>query len=136
VLTRPARALRDPTRWIEEPTSMTELVVDGRTYRRGAVIGEWTRTPPGPLAGPVDAALVEAVASALGTLRAPDLAAPPRRIAHRVTIHVAPPAGDAVTHTLALGPVGPDGCRALVDDAPALVPLPACTAVVALATAR
>lgn len=132
VITRPASALRDPVLWREDPITLTSLTIDGVTYTRGAVLGEWTRTP----AGTVDTALVDAVVSSLASVRAP-IAPPPATIAHRLAVTFTPPAGAPTTHTLELGPPAADGCVARVDrGAPVRLDLPLCTAAIALASAR
>ncbi len=120
ILTRPSAALREPTRWIEEPTTISQLTIDGATYNRGATLGEWT--------GARDPALVDAVVSALATLRAPTGPAP-ARVDHRIELVITPPAGPPITHRLELGPQ----CAARADGEPVALPLAACTAVTAAA---
>jgi hypothetical protein len=131
VITRPSAALRDATRWREEPTTIAAVSVDGVVYKRGAVLGEWTREP----AGAVDTALVEALVETLATVKAP-AGPPPASIAHRVKLTIAPPAGAPVTLTLELGAPTQTGCPGRVDGAAALLPLPLCTAALALASSR
>lgn len=128
IITSPSALLRDATRWREEPTTISAVAIDNVSYKRGAVLGEWTREP----AGPLHPALVDAVVETVATLRAP-VAAPPSAIAHRVRITVTPPAGAPVTHAIELAAPTDLGCAARVDRAPALLPLPVCTAVAALA---
>ncbi|HSN28666.1 MAG TPA: hypothetical protein VLT45_20410, partial [Kofleriaceae bacterium] len=65
------------------------------TYRRGAVLGEWT--PKGPLA----AAQLEQLAAALAHVQARDAAPAPST--HAITVTLAPPVGAPATHTLGLG---------------------------------
>jgi len=128
ILGRPASALLDPERWAEEPSTITTLVLDGVTYRRGTVLGEWSRAP----AGPIDPTLVEAVAVAAAKLRAPvrtGIAVTP----HHLRITFAPPFGGPVTRELALGAPGPGGCAAVLGSEPVTAPLELCTAVAALA---
>jgi hypothetical protein len=95
------------------------------------VLGEWSREP----AGPLDPALVEAVATTAAKLRAParasDGVAPPTP--HHLRITFAPPVGGPITRELALGAPGPDGCPGLVGTTPVTVPAALCTAVAALA---
>jgi hypothetical protein len=132
ILGRPASALLDPERWAEEPSTITTLVLDGVTYRRGAVIGEWAREP----AGKLDPMIVEAVAQAAAKLRAPGRTSTGPNSAptpHHLQITFAPPVGGAVTRELALGAPGPGGCPALLDTEPVTAPLELCTAVAALA---
>lgn len=131
VIARGASALRDPVLWREDATNLTALTVDGVTYTRGAVIGEWTREP----AGKVDTAIVDALAQTLATVRGPAGVAP-RAIAHRLALTFTPPAGAPTTHQLEMASPGTDGCAARVDGQPVLLALPICTLVVALAAAR
>ena len=147
VLGRSARVLIDAERWSEEPTTITTLALDGITYTRGVVLGEWSRTP----AGPIDPALVDALAQAVAKLHAPARTgnAP---LLHHLTVTFAPPVGPTVVHTLALGsptfaePGLPrrgsaaegqrgviDGCAGESDEQSVTAPLALCTAVAALA---
>lgn len=124
---RPSSAFRDPVLWREDETTVQSITVDGVTFDRGALIGEWTRSP----AGEVDAALVDALAQALASLRAPSTTqavAATRKIA----VTFAPPSGKPTTHELAIAPPGPEGCAAKVDGASVLLPLPLCTAAFAI----
>jgi hypothetical protein len=128
VIARPPSALRDQVRWREDATTLSSMTVNGVTYTRGAVLGEWTRTP----AGTVDAALVDALASALAIVRAPDeAAAGPWPLSIRVTF--TPPAGKPSTHELLLGAPAQDGCTARIDGAPVRASLELCTAAHVLA---
>lgn len=131
IITRPTATLRDATRWHEDPTTIAAVALDGVTYKRGAVLGEWMREP----AGTVDTALVDALVETLATVKAP-AAAGQAAIAHRLKVTLAPPAGAPVTHTLELGAPTATGCPGRVDGTPALVPLPLCTAALALASSR
>jgi hypothetical protein len=130
-ITRPSAALRDPTLWREDPTTISSLALDGVTYARGPVLGEWTRAPTGEL----DPALVDALVESLATLRAP-AGAPPMSIAHRLAVTITPPAGPPITHAIELAAPGEAGCAARVDGAPVVLPLPVCTAALALAASR
>lgn len=130
-ITRPSAVLRDPTRWREDATTLSSLTIDGVTYTRGAVLGEWTREP----AGKVDAALVDALVETVATVRAP-AGPPPRRVAHRLTVTFTPPAGAATTHAIELALPAGDGCPARVDGVSVVLPLPLCTAAIALASQR
>jgi hypothetical protein len=96
----------DPTRWSEDRFAVTEITVDGVTYARGAVVGEWTRTP----AGAVAPDKLEALAAALATVRAP-LATETEKPRHEVTVKLAPPVGEPTTHVLEVG----TGCLGTVD---------------------
>jgi hypothetical protein len=128
IIARPGAALRDPVRWREDATTLSSLTLGGTTYTRGAVIGEWTRAP----AGPVDAALVDALASALAIVRAPD---DKTAAALPLSIHVTftPPAGKPTTHELSLGAPTQDGCPARIDGVAVRADLELCTAAHALA---
>lgn len=128
VLMRPTSALRDPVLWREDETTIQSIVVDGVTFTRGQLIGEWTRTPSGKL----DAAVVDALAEALGTVRAPAVAKAPRSTTRKVTVTFAPPSGAPVVHQLAIGPPTGEGCAATVDGAAVMLPLPLCTAAFAV----
>ena len=129
ILARPAQAYADATRWAEDPSEVAQLVVDGVTFDRGAVIGEWTRTP----AGHVDAALVGALAAAASSVRAPDASLPAGfRAAHHVSVTLAPPVGARVTHQLELGAPSPAGCAARIDGAAVTAPAALCMAAAAI----
>lgn len=115
---QPASAYRDTTRWREDATSIQSITVDGKTFTRGAVIGEWTAAKnPG---------LVEALAAALATVRAPDAKAVPT--SHHISVTFAPPAGEATTHTIDIGA----NCSGRIDGNPVVVPQDLCTAARAL----
>lgn len=106
LLRQTSEDLRDRTPWREEPTTVVALELDGTTYTRGAVIGEWTRTGPGR----DDPAAVEALVAALAAIEVypHPPGAPPRHVA---TLHVRPPGGAPVTRTIRIGDPGPT-CRA------------------------
>jgi hypothetical protein len=107
-LTRDASRYADRSLWNEEPTTIAQMRIDGVTYTRGAVIGEWARTPPGPL----DAVRVEAVVTALSALRhSPDVES--FRKVHEVALSVVAPDGGKIEHALLIGPPRPGGCMAL-----------------------
>ncbi|NVB83045.1 MAG: hypothetical protein HOV81_32000 [Kofleriaceae bacterium] len=127
VLMRPTSALRDPVLWREDETTIQSIVVDGVTFSRGQLIGEWTRTP----SGKVDGAVVDALAQALATVRAPAIARAPMPT-RKVTVTFAPPSGPQVVRELALAPPTGQGCAAKVDGAPVMLPLPLCTAAFAV----
>lgn len=124
---RPSNAYRDATLWREDEMTITEIAVDDVKYTRGAVLGEWTRTP----AGPVDAPLVDALASSLAAVRAPATRGH-AATKHRLTVTFTPPAGKPSTHELQLGPPAHDGCLANVDGSRVRLALPICTAAWAL----
>jgi len=120
--------LADRSVWSEEPTTITELAIDGVSYRRGTVVGEWSRTPPGP----VDGARVEAVIAALARVeRSPDVASLGKR--HDVAIVVTPPAGASVRHELAVGAPRQGGCPAYAGEATVILSPPVCASIAALA---
>jgi hypothetical protein len=133
IIARPPSSLRDPILWREDVTSIVTLAIDGVTYKRGQVIGEWLRTP-GAATLP-DAALIESLVSTLAIVRAPAGLAP-TRIAHRITVTIETPTDAPKTHTLELGPPTAAGCAARVDRMPVVLELALCTAAVALAAAR
>jgi hypothetical protein len=128
LLVRPGRALRDPALWLEEPTTITQVDIDGVSYRRGAVIGQWSREP----AGAVDGARVEALVAALAAPRAVAFIEEPPAAVHRVTIEVTPPAGAPSKHVLELDASGPSGCRARAGSDWVLLPAALCAQVEAL----
>ncbi len=113
ILMRPASALRDPIRWREDATTIRSITVGQATYTRGAVLGEWTRTPAGSAAP--DGALVDALASALATVRAPDAPDDRQPTPLAVEVTFAPPAGTPTTHELRLGAPTAGGCAAVID---------------------
>jgi len=128
ILVRPARSLVDAERWSEEPTTITTISLDGVTYQRGAVIGEWSRTP----AAKTDPALVDALAESVAKLHAPGrtgVAATP----HHLVVTFAPPIGATVRHAIELGSPTADGCPAVIAGEPVTAPLALCVAVAALA---
>jgi hypothetical protein len=127
-LRRPVADLVDPTRWLEDPSAVSTLVLDGVTFTRGAVLGEWMRSPTGA----VDSALVEALASAVAQVRAPTSSSAVTPL-HRLDVTFAPPVGKPTTHHLELGAPGPEGCPAKVDGTTVTAPLSLCTAVFAVA---
>jgi len=128
ILRRPSTALRDPTLWREEPTTIRTISIDRTTYTRGAVVGEWTRSGPGR----DDPAAVTELAANLALGRARPLPATPR-VRHRVTFEVAPPTGAPVTRTLELGARRGAGCEAIVDGTPVLFEPELCDLVARLA---
>lgn len=110
VLLRGASAYRDPTPWTEEPTMIEQITIDGVTWTRGAVIGEWTRTP----AGPSDAASIEALVTALARPRVLGVASGTVAMTRRIELVVRPPVGAAKTHTLEVGAPTVAGCPAKI----------------------
>jgi hypothetical protein len=106
ILQRSGAMYLDPTRWSEDRFAVTAITLDGVTYTRGAVVGEWTRTPPGAVAPDK----LEALAAALATVRAP-LATEAPKPRHEVTVKLAPPVGEPATHVLEVG----TGCAGTVD---------------------
>jgi hypothetical protein len=119
VLTRPASSYRDTALWLEEPTAITAITVDGVTYNSGTIVGTWTRQPPGT----VDPAALDAAARLLASPRAPPATLPagfaPQ---HRISIAVAAPSGPAITHVLEIGAA----CIAKVDGTGVTLPAPLC----------
>lgn len=128
ILTRGRAELADRSVWNEEPTTITALMIDTVLYTRGAVIGEWTRSPPGP----VDAARVEALVAALASpRRAPEVEA--SSITHRITLTVTGPTGPPIQHELAIGARRPGGCIATTATATVGLPAPLCASIDQLA---
>ena len=100
LLVRPSGALRDPTVWLEEPTTIASITIDGTSFARGATIGEWTRSGPGR----DEPALVEQLVTQLAMLRGRGAAPAGVAKRHDVTLEVVPPTGtDKHTRTLTLG---------------------------------
>jgi hypothetical protein len=129
LLVRPSRELRDATLWIEEPTTIASVRVDGVVYQRGAVIGEWARQP----AGAADARALEALVAAVAAPRALGFldAAPP--VVHRLTIATAPPVGRPAEHVLEVGASRAAGCAGRADGEAVVLPAAVCARVAALA---
>ena len=125
LLARASRELRDLGVWLEEPTTITKLRIDDITYRRGAVIGAWTREPPGP----VDAGAVEALVALLAAPRATGFLDGPVAVAHRVMITITPPAGPAIERVLEMG----RRCAARIDQETVLLSPTTCVQIAALA---
>ena len=123
ILTRPGAMYLDPTRWSEDRFAVTEFTVDGVTYARGAVVGEWTRTPRGPVAPDK----LEALAAALATVRAPTAEHTGRPV-HHVTVKLAPPVGEPATHALAVSA----SCDGVIDGQPVTLEPVLCAAISAL----
>ena len=126
ILDQPASAYRDPTRWLEDPSTVSAITLDGTTYKRGAVIGEWTGAK-----APADAALVEALAAAVAAVRAPSGPAPVA-VEHRLDVTIAPPVGTPSVHHLEVGHPTAAGCAGRADGTPVVLPLAVCTAVAAV----
>ncbi|MBA3395036.1 MAG: hypothetical protein H0T89_20485, partial [Deltaproteobacteria bacterium] len=122
ILRRPSSALRDPTLWSEETTTIRTIKVDATTYTRGAVIGEWTRSGPGK--DKPDA--INGLARALSLVRAGPLATRPR-VRHRVEVEIAAPSrASSARRVLELGARLPAGCEAIVDGTPLLLETAIC----------
>lgn len=118
-IAQPAAAYRDTTRWREDAMTIQSITVDGQTFTRGAVLGEWT--------GAKDPALVEALAATLAIVRAPRIEKVPTP-ARRIRVTFAPPTGTPTTHTIEIGA----RCAGRIDGESAMVPLDLCTAALAL----
>lgn len=106
VLARRSEALRDRSLWTEEPTTISTITIDARTFRRGAVLGEWTASPAG--SAPVDAARVEALVRALAAPRDLELVhtgsgSAPFAPRHQLTLTITVPGGTSSTRRLELG---------------------------------
>lgn len=153
-LVQPARELRDPTLWLEEPTTVAALVIDGVRYERGAVIGAWNRLAlapgsgsPGPGASataaavPVDAARaarIEALVAQLAAPRALGFVDGQLAAAHRLAIEVAPPVGAPIHHEIAVAAPGSGaaGCAARAGHDTVRLPAAICAEVAALAARK
>ncbi len=122
LLRRGAAAYRDPTPWREEPTTIDELRIDGITYKRGAVIGEWIRTP----AGPSDAASIEALVRALAEPRVLRVAPATLGATRRVELIVRPPTGGEKSHILEIGAATAAGCPAKIGATTVLLSVEIC----------
>lgn len=124
-LARGAKGYAVATIWNEEPLTISEIDVDGVHYARGAVVGEWTRTPSGAF----DPEQVDRVVAALAS---------PRRmsdvesttITHRLKLTVTPPVGAPVVREMA---VARYRCLGLTATATAKLEAPVCDALDALA---
>ena len=121
ILTRGAAAYRDPQLWLEEPTTISELGIDGATFRRASA-GGWVRTD-----GAVpDAARTDELVAMLAAPRAIGGAPATFVPAHVVRIVVTPPAGPTVSHLLELGAPTRAGCPARFEGATVLLPRTLC----------
>jgi hypothetical protein len=118
VLTRPAVAYRDSTRWLEDSATISAITIDGKTYRRGTTLGAWTEAR--------DPAVLELLAAALAALRA-DTGPAPAKVEHTIELAITPPVGAPSTHKLELGA----SCAARADGEPVVLTMPVCTAVTA-----
>jgi hypothetical protein len=118
-IARPSSAYRDSTRWREDAMTIQSISVDGKTFTRGAVLGEWT--------GAKEPALVEALAATLAIVRAPSISAVPAA-AHHISVTFVPPTGAPSTHTIEIGA----RCAGRIDGQPAMVPADLCSAALAL----
>ena len=93
VLRRTGEALRDPRLWAEEPTTIAAIEVDGKTFARGATLGEWRAGDPKTL---------DALAAALASPTSLGPAPPITARAHLVAIQIRRPDGGELRHELAL----------------------------------
>ncbi len=90
--------VRGRVTWLEDPSTISALVVDGVTYRRGAVMHEWMHEPQGKAPAAVDA-LVELLAQPTEINQTSPAFAP----AHRLDITVTPPGGAPYHHAFETG---------------------------------
>lgn len=129
VIARRSIEYRDPTRWREDPMTLTSINVDGVIFQRGAVIGEWTRKP----AGKVDNALVDALAQTLAIVKAPARMGHARGLNRFIKVTFTPPAGEPSSHRIEFGrTITKDGCDGRVDNAEVTLSPEFCTAAAAL----
>lgn len=98
ILARAGAAYVDRTLWSEDPTTVRSIQLGSVTYTRGAVLGEWTRTP----SGAVDAAAIDQLARLLAVPRSSaDAPLPTNPVA--VTLAIVPPSGAPSERKLLLG---------------------------------
>ncbi|HEY4244295.1 MAG TPA: hypothetical protein VGM88_30990 [Kofleriaceae bacterium] len=104
---------RDRTLWLEDPSTITAITVDGHTFVRGASLGDWSSGDPAALeAAAIALAQVVPIdrtsASPSGDAARPGEAGPLRRTEpafapnRRISITVRPPAGPQRNHALVL----------------------------------
>ena len=125
-LLAPSAALREAALWADEPTAISEVVIDGVRYRRGAVIGEWTRGTSSVRDPQLDA-LVDAIAAPRST----GGDQPPAAAAgsfHRLEMSVRPPVGAEIHRGFQLEAVG-KRCALRAAEGAAWISPPACAAV-------
>ncbi|HEU0033707.1 MAG TPA: hypothetical protein VFQ53_23935 [Kofleriaceae bacterium] len=124
LLVRPQAAYRDPVLWLEEPTTIQRVTLDGKPYARGPVIGEWLRDAQ-PVADPAALdALVELLASPRAIGELPE----PVTLPHAIELAIVPPVGPASKRALRIGKL-PQGCAASVDASHVLVAPELCAAI-------
>ncbi|HTL36182.1 MAG TPA: hypothetical protein VL326_23785 [Kofleriaceae bacterium] len=129
LIARTSAAYHDPTRWREDATTITSIVVDRVTYERGAVLGEWTRKP----AGTIDNALVDALAQTLAIVRAPGNPGSGKTTnGRKIKVTFTPPAGPPSTHELLVSGLVKGGCRGRADKTEVILSPELCTAAAAL----
>ena len=121
MLMRGAVDYRDPQLWLEEPTTISELAIDGARFHRASA-GGWIRTD-----GAVpDAARTDELVAMLAAPRAIGVATPGFPTAHVVRIVVTPPVGAPVPHSLELGAPTRAGCPARFEGMTLLLPRALC----------
>ncbi len=108
ILTRGGPAYADPTLWLEEPLTIRRIQIGDANYERGSVIGSWSRDGK-----PADAKRLDALATALATLRSLGSSAKPTA-SRPVNLVTAPPVGAPATHAFTLGRAG-TLCVATID---------------------
>ncbi len=129
VLTRPARELEHVSLWVEDPRTINAVAIDGVTYTRGAVEGEWTVNPKRTVEPSVIGAAFEALAAPRAIRDPIELT----QVAHRVKVTVVPPAGGSTQHALEVGSFKAAGCAARVDGKPVTLGRELCDAIRRLA---
>ncbi len=125
VLARPGSGYRALRLWTEEPTTISAIELDGVRYQRGATIGDWTRSP----AGPVDAAAIDALIAQLAAPQPSGELSGPFAARHTLGLTVTPPTGAPYAHALQLGAPRAGTCPVAHDHDRLRLPLAVCAAV-------
>ncbi len=102
VLRASGETFREPHLWLEEPTTIAAIEIDGKSFARGATLGAWTSG---------DAKALEALAFALASPTSLGPAAPFAEHAHAIAIRIRRPDGGELHHELALA----SDCRGASD---------------------
>ncbi len=116
ILRRTGEAFRDPRLWAEEPTTIAAIEIDGKTFARGASLGEWRSG---------DAKTLDALALALASPTSLGTAPPFAERAHVVALQIRRPDGGETRHELALA----RDCRGSADGRTVKLPAALCALV-------